>query len=142
MLLVAVAAVSLGAPARAQTTSGVSTYTYTAWEPTPWSAIEWRSRCDGGPRGVESGPPIRWTVEFRNRSKEHPVSFAYTVAPPETNKRPSATGRHTIKPGGVWGMVAVVDTERCGYGMRTAVSQVRYGVDADSIPYARPDRPN
>jgi len=122
-----------------QTTSQSSTYAYSAWELTRWKQVQWRSRCEGGQRGMESGPPIRWTVEFRNRSKDHPVTLSYSIAPPEPSKRPSATGRVTIKPKGFFGAVAIVDTDRCGNGMRTAVSQVKYGVDVDSVPLAPPD---
>lgn len=114
-------------------------YSYSPWQPTAWSSVEIRTRCDGEPvRGMNTGP-IRWVVEYRNRSQA-PVSFDYAVLPPGENKPPALSGRGTVKPGKTLEKLATLPTTRCDDGVLTKIGKVRFGADADSVPYARPDR--
>jgi hypothetical protein len=115
-------------------------YTFTAWAPTQWSVIEYRIKCEGGSvPGSESGP-ISWRVEYRNRSKQQPVSFDYVILAPRGNAPAAKSGRVTIKGGGMASILATVNTDRCDEGVSARLGKVRVGVDADSVPYRPADR--
>lgn len=129
------AALVLATPARAQ--SRQSGYTYSAWQETPYPGLEWRTRCEGGPSGVDDGP-IKWMVEYRNRSKKDTVSFSYLIKPPGQGKQPAADTRKTILPREMLGTMVVLQTHRCDEGIEAFISKVRYGADADSVRYAVP----
>jgi hypothetical protein len=112
-------------------------YRFTAWQRSPWTSIEYRSRCDGEAiRGSNTGP-IRWTVEYRNRSKEL-VHFDYQISPPGPNKPASTSGRAEVKPGKTMSRLATLPTSRCDEGMVTSIGNVRFGADSGGTPYAKP----
>ena len=106
------------------------------WQPTAWSALDFRTRCDGEQvKGTDAGP-IKWTIEYRNRSKEL-LSFDYVILPPGANKLASAAGTGVIKPGKSISKLAVVPTNRCDDGVLTAIKNVYLGAQADSVAAAK-----
>lgn len=135
LMIVAVVGLILARPAMGQVTSSrFNQQTFGPWKATLWKAIQWRTRCEGGPVGMDTGP-IKWMVEFRNAGKE-PVSFDYVVLPPKGDKpRPPPT-RTTLKPGKTHQRLVVVETNHCEEGVGSVVTRVRFGEDADSLPYA------
>jgi hypothetical protein len=135
LVLVAVVAAASPAPARAQ--SRQSGYSYSAWQETPYASLEWRTRCEGGPSGVDDGP-IKWTVQYRNSSKKDSVNFSYLIKPPGANAQPAANTRKTALPKEIITTMVVLQTHRCDDGIEAYITKVRYGADADSVRYAVP----
>src|SRR5207249_2761235 len=71
--------------------------TYSDWQPSAWSFLEYRTRCEGeSVRGSNTGP-IRWMIEFRNRATVL-VNFDYGILSPGESGRLAASGRGRIKP--------------------------------------------
>ena len=131
-------------PTAAQQLRGEGTYPrygygFSAWQLTRWNGIEFRIKCEGESiRGSSTGP-IRWMVEFRNRSSEV-AHFDYLIGPP--GPKPVATsGRADLKPGKSLSRLSTVSTTRCDEGLLTLVQNVRFGADINGSPYARPDTP-
>jgi hypothetical protein len=114
-------------------------YNYSPWSPSPWDALDYRTKCEGEQvRGMETGP-VKWEVEFRNRTTDL-VSFDYVILPPGTNKPLGAKGRGRTKPGKTMSRLAVLATTRCDDGITIHLESVRIGADVDSVPYRKPDR--
>ena len=114
-------------------------YTYSPWRGSPWSALDYRTKCEGESiRGMDTGP-IKWTIEFRNQAADL-VSFDYVILPPGQNKHPAASGRAKAKPGKTMSRLAVVPTTRCDDGIVIRFDHLRVGADVDSVPYRKPDR--
>src|SRR5205085_9959220 len=87
---------------RAEAQGGRAGHSFSPWENLPWSALEARARCDGGPLGV-SGGPVNWTVQFHNRAKV-PVSFDYQLSNSRAEGRGQVPvkGRTTLTAGGIF----------------------------------------
>jgi hypothetical protein len=137
-MTIAVLGLTLARPAAGQVTSSrFNQQTFGAWKATEWNAIRWRTRCEGGPLGMDTGP-IKWMVEFRNAGKV-PVSFDYVVLPPRGIKPPPDPTRATLKPGKTLQRLVVVATNHCEEGVGSVVNSVRFGEDSDSLPYAPMD---
>jgi hypothetical protein len=136
--LVVCGSIAFTAPVQAQ--GGRSGHYFNAWESLPWSALEARARCDGGPVGVTGGP-ISWTVQFHNRGKI-PVSFNYQLSNTRSEKQgqPPAKGRTTLKANGVLERLVSLRTDSCEDTPSIGLNKVRFGVDADSVPYTPADR--
>jgi hypothetical protein len=116
-----------------------SAFPFGPWQPMQWSVLEMRVKCDGGVLGV-SDSPIRWTVQIHNRAKQD-VSFNYQLVNPHPNKDQPLAGRTTLKPGRIFEQPVQFTTDGCDDTPRIRVGKVRYGADADSLPYAPPDHP-
>jgi hypothetical protein len=122
---------------------GMSTYPYgyeySPWRASPWSAMDYRTKCEGEQiRGMDTGP-IKWMIEFRNQTADL-LSFDYIILPPGQNKHPAAKGRAKAKPGKTASRLAIVSTTRCDDGIVIQFENLRVGADADSVPYRKPDR--
>ena len=114
-------------------------YEYSPWQVTPWSVLEYRTKCEGEPvRGMEAGP-IRWVVEVRNRSTDL-INFSYVIQPPGEKKRPSAKGRARTKPGDTFVKLTSLPTSRCDDGVTIRLDSVRAGPDVNNAEYLKPDR--
>src|SRR5437879_2931353 len=74
-------------------------YTFGSWQPTPWSMIEVRTRCEGDVGGMFGGR-MKWTVEIHNRSNR-PANLDYAIIPPKGKEQGQTPDRVTIKPGRV-----------------------------------------
>ena len=113
-------------------------YEYSPWQVTPWDALQYRTKCEGEQiRGMQTGP-IKWMIEFRNRTTDL-VSFDYTIAPPGEKKHSAAEGRGKAKPGKIWTRLAVVPTTRCDDGVVIKLDNLRIGPDIEANPYRKPD---
>jgi hypothetical protein len=119
---------------------GRAGHMFGAWQNMAWSAIEVRVRCDGGPVGTNSGP-INWTVQFHNRANT-PASFDYQLSNASAEQRGAAptAGRTTVKPNRVFEKPISLRTDSCEETPSIGLNKVRFGADADSVPYALPDR--
>jgi hypothetical protein len=108
-----------------------------SWQQTRWPSLEFRTRCDGEQvRGSNAGP-IKWTIEYRNRSSE-PVTFDYVILPPGNNKKPAAEGEGRIAPGKTFQKLATVPTSACEEGVLTAINHVHF-ISPDSATASKPD---
>ena len=114
-------------------------YTYSPWRGSAWTGLEFRTKCEGEQvKGMNTGP-MKWIVEFRNRSKEL-VTFDYGIAARGPGKPISSLGTIAIKPGKTAAKFAIIPTTGCDEGVLTAINKVRFGKDANNLPYATPDR--
>ena len=108
------------------------------WQPTRRPAFEFRTRCDGEQvRGSNVGP-IKWTVEYRNRSGTA-VTFDYTILPPGKSPAAAASGSGQIAPGKSFQKVAIVSTKACDEGVLTAINNVRFRSTTDSVTGSKPN---
>ena len=115
-------------------------YSYSPWLPSPWDAMDYRTKCEGESiRGMDTGP-IKWTIEFRNRAADL-VSFDYVILPPGPNRHAAASGRGKAKPGKSMSRLAIVPTTRCDDGVIIRLENLRIGADVDGVAYRKPDRP-
>ena len=112
-------------------------YDYSPWQPTIWSALDYRTKCEGEPiRGMDAGP-IRWKVEIRNRTTDS-LNFSYIIQPRGEKKQPAAKGHARAKPGGTFVKLASLPTTRCDDGITIKLDSVRVG--PNQTEYLKPDR--
>jgi len=108
------------------------------WQATLWPAFEFRTRCDGEQvRGSNVGP-IKWTIEYRNRSGTR-VTFDYMILPPGKDQPAAASGSGQIAPGKAFQKVAIVSTKACDEGVLTSINNVRFGSATDSVTESKPN---
>ena len=114
-------------------------YTYSPWQGSAWTGLEYRTKCEGEQvKGMNTGP-IKWVIDFRNSSGE-PVTFDYGVAARGPGQPISQSGTIAIKPGKMTAKFVTIPSTRCDEGVLTAINKVRFGKDANNLPYAEPDR--